>query len=468
MDKKRRDFVKGIGVVGTATIAGCTTDSGGDADSGSGETDSSSGETDSGSGEMDSGSGETITFGYGGGLTGKWDFLEDSMGPLLKMAVEEINDVGAPLGGTLEMSRRDTQVQVDRARQVMQQHINSDDVNFLMGYNSTVLVPLWEFIQSQEVPLVTPWMGSTFKDTRGGDQGTPEDLGDDEWVWRSIVSDSVSTAAGAIGARDRGVEDFAVINGTSAGERAWSNAFIASTKPVEQLNLVNRLEVEEGKSTYQSELSRLFEDDLDMWVLAIGLQDAQTVLREWEQGGYGVPVLLENALQQEQLLEQVRDAVGTPSAEMLMYSQFPDGPQKQKVNDMYSSYTDQDMIPWNYAGWDGLMTAMLAIERAGSAEPAAIQRNIGPVTRPGDDSVEVTSYEEGLEELRAGNEINYQGALSAFNYSENGNVFSAGTTYNVDVENATFEQDEEIAEEDIDEILTDPAYEEYLNSQQGS
>jgi hypothetical protein len=114
------------------------------------------------------------------------------------------------------------------------------------------------------------------------------------------------------------------------------------------------------------------------------------------------------------------------------------------------------------------MTAMLAIERAGSAEPAAIQRNIGPVTRPGEDSVEVTSYEEGLEELRAGNEINYQGALSAFNYSENGNVFSAGTTYNVDVKNATFKQDEEIAEEDIDEILTDPAYEEYLNSQQGS
>jgi ABC-type branched-subunit amino acid transport system substrate-binding protein len=446
MDKQRRNFVKSIGVVGTAAIAGC---------SGSSDSEQSG----------DSSGDQTITFGYGGGLTGKWDFLEDSMGPLLNMAVEEINDVGAPLGATLEMSRRDTQVQVNRARQVMQQHINQDNASFLMGYNSTVLVPLWDFIQSQDVPLVTPWMGSTYKDTRGGDQGTPEDLSDDEWVWRSIVSDSVSTAAGAIGARERGVEDFAVLNGTSAGERAWSNAYIASTKPVDQLNLVRRIEVEEGKSTYQSELSRLFQDDLDMWVLGIGLQDAQTILREWEQGGYDVPVLLENALQQEQLLEQVRSAVGVPSAEMLMYSQFPDGPQKQKVNDMYSSYTDQDMIPWNYAGWDGLMTAMLAIERAGSAEPAAIERNLGPVTRPGEDKVEVTSYEQGLEELRAGNEINYQGALSTFNYSNNGNVFSSGTTYTVDVENATFEQEEEIPESEINEILTDSAFQEFLNSQ---
>jgi ABC-type branched-subunit amino acid transport system substrate-binding protein len=405
-----------------------------------------------------------VTFGYGGSLTGKWDFLEDSMGPLLKMAIEEINDAGGPLGGTLEMSRRDTQVQVDRARQVMQQHINSDDVNFLMGYNSTVMVPLWDFVQQQEMPLITPWMGSTYKDTRGGDQGTPQDLSDDEWVWRSIVSDSVSTATAAIGMEQRGVENFGVFNGTSAGERAWSDALIASTKPVDQLNLATRIEVEEGKSTYQTELSRLFQEDLDMWVIAIGLQDAQTVLREWDQGGYGVDVMLENALQQEQLLEQLRESIGTPDAELLLYSQFPDGPQKEKVQEKYAAFTDQDMIPWNYAGWDGLMTAMLAIERAGSAEPDAIQRNLGPVTRPGEDKVEVTSYAEGKEELEAGNEINYQGALSDFNYTNDGNVASAGTTYDVSVEDATFTPDEKIAESRINDIITDPAFTEYLNN----
>jgi ABC-type branched-subunit amino acid transport system substrate-binding protein len=464
MQKNRRNFIKAVGVVGACTMAGCTTESESSGGSTSeGESTSEGGTT--GGTASSSGSGPTVTFGYGGSLTGKWDFLEDSMGPLLKMAIEEINDAGGPLGGTLEMSRRDTQVQVDRARQVMQQHINSDDVNFLMGYNSTVLVPLWDFIQEQERPLITPWMGSTFKDTRGGDQGTPEDLSDDEWVWRSIVSDSVSTASAAIGMRERGIENFGVLNGTSAGERAWSNAMIASTKPVDQLNMVTRIQVEEGKSSYQTELSRLFSEELDAWVLAIGLQDAQTILREWDQGGYGVPVLLENALQQEQLLEQLRSAIGTPQAELLLYSQFPDGPQKQKVRERYAAYTDQDMIPWNYAGWDGLMTAMLAIERAGSAEPDAIQRNLGPVTRPGEDKVEVTSFAEGKEELEAGNEINYQGALSAFNYTDNGNVASAGTAYDVSVEDATFTETEQISEDEINDIITDSAFAEYLESQ---
>lgn len=448
MDRQRRNFVKGIGAIAaTVGVAGCSSQS--DSSSSSESADSSD-------------SGPNVLMGYGGSLTGKWDFNEDSMGPLLQMTIETINEQGGPLGGTLEMSRRDTAVQVDQARQVMQQHINQDDADFLMGYNSSTLVPLWDFIQGQEMPLITPWMGSTFKDTRGGDNGTPDDMSDDEWVWRSVPGDGVSTAAAAIGMRDRGVENFGVLNGTSAGERAWSNALIASTKPVDQLNMQRRIEVEEGKSSYQSELSRLFQGDLDLWVIAIGIQDAQVVLREWDQGGYGVPVMLENILQQEKLLENLRSSIGTPDAELLMYSQLPSGPQKEKVREMYESYTDQDMIPWNYAAWDGIHAAMLAIERAGSASPEAIQQNIGPVTRPTEDSVEVTSFEEGKAELEAGNEINYQGATSKFNFTDKGNIATPGTTFDVSVEDATFTQDERIPEEDIAEIITDPAFAEYL------
>jgi len=229
MDSKRRDFMKVVGTVGSAAVAGCVSSEGG----GSPGTATESGESDSTSGE--------ILIGYGGGLTGKWDYLEDSMGPLLNMAIEEVNEAGGPLDRTLALSRRDTQVQVNRARQVLQQHINTDNANVLMGYNSTVLVPLWDFLQEQEVPLVTPWMGSTYKDSRGGDNGTPQDLSDDEWVWRSMVSDSISTATGALGAQQRGVEKFGVLNGTSAGERALSDAYIAATKPIDQMEMVARV-----------------------------------------------------------------------------------------------------------------------------------------------------------------------------------------------------------------------------------
>jgi len=105
MNRERRNFVKGIGAVAaTVGIAGCSSQS----DSGS-----------SSDSEGSSGSGPNVLMGYGGSLTGKWDFNEDSMGPLLNMTIEHINEQGGPLGGTLEMSRRDTAVQVDQARQVM-------------------------------------------------------------------------------------------------------------------------------------------------------------------------------------------------------------------------------------------------------------------------------------------------------------------------------------------------------------
>ena len=87
---------------------------------------------------------------------------------------------------------------------------------------------------------------------------------------------------------------------------------------------------------------------------------------------------------------------------------------------------------------------------------------VSPVTRPTEDSVEVTSFEEGKEELEAGNEINYQGATSNFNFTDKGNIATPGTTFEVSVEDATFTQDERISEEEIAEIITDPAFAEYL------
>jgi hypothetical protein len=82
-DEDRRDFFEGTAVaLAGVGVAGCT----GDGSGGSG--------SESGGSTSSSGSGPNVRMGYGGSLTGKWDFNEDSMGPLLKMTIEHINEQG--------------------------------------------------------------------------------------------------------------------------------------------------------------------------------------------------------------------------------------------------------------------------------------------------------------------------------------------------------------------------------------
>jgi branched-chain amino acid transport system substrate-binding protein len=82
---------------------------------------------------------------------------------------------------------------------------------------------------------------------------------------------------------------------------------------------------------------------------------------------------------------------------------------------------------WTYANWDATIVGALAMERAlqqnGEITRATIQQNIGPVAREG--GTTVTSFEEGKAELQNGNEINYNGAASAVEFDNYGNVSAA-------------------------------------------
>ena len=73
--------------------------------------------------------------------------------------------------------------------------------------------------------------------------------------------------------------------------------------------------------------------------------------------------------------------------------------------------------------YDLLIATALAIEKAGSTDPAHWAAAMHAVT--GDTGVEVHTYDEGIAALRAGNEINYEGVTGSMRYSKTGVV--AGT-----------------------------------------
>lgn len=419
----RRRFLKTVGATGLGAAAGCLGLGGG---------------------------GGAITLGQPAAQTGQWDFLQPGVSKATDVALQRINDEGGPLGRELELERQDTAVSPDQARTVVTQLTENQDAVALLGLFSSELEPLYEFLQDEETPIVTPWPGSNFLDARGGDGGTPEDLDDDGWIWRTVISDTVHTAGAALRALEDGHDTVGVINGTTSGARSWATGFIDAYE-ANGGTISEQIEVAQGESSYQSALDRLFDAEFSAFAVSLPLEDATTLLSDWSDGGYGRQPILSDPLSQNELAEQVGDALDGAWAA----SPGESGPNYDTFESAYESGEgDAEINAWTPPAWDATNVTALAIERAGEATPEAIQRNLGPVSRgPG---TEVGSFAEGKAALDDGDEIQYMGAATPVTFTDFGNV--VGSVVINEVGGGQFEQADTIPASDLQEFVPEGEY----------
>jgi branched-chain amino acid transport system substrate-binding protein len=79
--------------------------------------------------------------------------------------------------------------------------------------------------------------------------------------------------------------------------------------------------------------------------------------------------------------------------------------------------------------YDAIIVGALAIEAAGDAAPEAVAKYIKAVTNP--PGVKVYSYQEGINALREGKDIDFEGAASLVNFDDYGNVYPPVAMYMV-------------------------------------
>ncbi|WP_224448376.1 ABC transporter substrate-binding protein [Haloprofundus salilacus] len=423
----RRTFLKVTGASGLVATAGCI-----------------------GFGGNSSGGGsDTIVFGQPAALTGQWDFLQPGVSQATDVALQHINDAGGPLDRELELARRDTAVNPQEARSVVTQLIENDDAAAILGLFSSEINPLFDFLQEQATPIITPWPGSSFLDTRGGDKGTPENLDDDGWIWRTVIGDTVHTGGGARRALDQDHDTIGVINGNTEGARSWADGFISAYEEGGG-TVAEQVEVSLGQSNYQSALDRLFQSDFSAFAVSIPLEDAITLFSDWADGGYGRQPILSDPLAQDDLAEQVgSDLDGAWAASPGM-----GGPSYDTFLDAYEQGGDAEINGWTPPAWDAMQVTALAIERAGEATPEAIEQNLGPVSRDG--GTEVATFAEGKEALANDEEISYQGAATPVNFTNFGNVF--GPVVISVAQGGEFSEQATISAEEVRELVPEDEY----------
>lgn len=453
---KRRTVLSAIGSGGIVGVSGCVSFGSDEASSDDSSGDDSSGDNSGDDGSSDSSGddgGDTqdaIALGQPASLSGQWDFLQPGVSQATDAAVAHINEAGGPLDAELEVIRRDTAVDPQEARTVTSQLIENDGVSAIIGLYSSEINPLWDFLREFEVPIVTPWPGSTFLDTRGGDKGTPEDLSDDEWIWRTVVGDTVHTSGSAVYALENDLETLGVLNGTTEGERSYVEGFL-SVYEDNGGTVAERVEVDIEQSSYQSALSRLFDADFDAFLVSMPQESAITALNDWSDGGYGRQPILSDPLAQQTVV----DEVGSDIHGAWAGSPGQSGPNYDTFEEIYAEQDgDAEINAWTPPAWDATIVTALAIQRGGEATPEAIQRNIGPVSREG--GTEVSTFAEGKEALENGEEISYQGAATPVNFTQHGNVFGS-VSISIAGENG-FEVTNEVPADDIREFVAEGEY----------
>jgi branched-chain amino acid transport system substrate-binding protein len=418
----RRTFLKLTGGTGLAATAGCIGLGGDDG-------------------------GGPIVIGQPAALTGQWDFLQPGVSAATDAALTQINEADGPLDREVEIQRRDTGVNPNEARTVVTQLVENDDAVALLGLFSSEINPLFDFLQEQETPIVTPWPGSNFLDTRGGDKGTPDDLSDDGWIWRTVISDTVHTAGAALRALEQDHDTVGVINGDTEGARSWADGFINAYE-ANGGTVAERVEVSQGASSYQSSVDRLFGSDFSAFAVSLPLEDAITLMTDWADGEYGRQPILSDPLAQQDLVDQV----GEPLNGAWAASPGESGPNYSTFEEAYDS--DAEINAWTPPAWDATIVTALAIERAGEASAEAIEQNLGPVSRG--DGTEVATFQEGKEALNNDEEINFQGAATDVSFTNFGNV--VGSVVINEVQDGGFTQIDTISPEELQEFVPEGEY----------
>jgi len=437
---RRRRFLRLTGAVGTVGLAGCSsqdelqgnTDTDTDTDGGGGGGGGDDDGTDDGGGGGDS---EPLPVGVVIPFSGD---LSDFGGPMLnglRMAQEDINAAGGPLGREIELLDEDSATDSTQAVNAANKLVNTDGVQSIIGaVSSGVTISI---AKSVSIP------NDVLQITSASSSPTITTLEDDDLVWRTRTNDRFVAKVMARIIQDEGVSDAAVIYINNDFGKALADTFEASFEGT----TTAKVGYSSGQSSYQQVLSEAFSDDPGFIAFAGYPESGTTMLSQWNEGGYGGNWVLHTSL----LSEDVIDNVGADILENMygVRTKPPTGEATEAfTNDYEEAYPDAQLFsPYSWNSYDALVSYALAVQAAGSADPSAVKEQMRPVSNPPGESVSYGAFGDGKSAIESGTEIDYSGPSGSVDYDANGDVASDMVV--VQVVDGAFEDQRTIPADDL-------------------
>jgi len=424
---QRRRFMRLAGLAGVAGIAGCSQEQlqedGGDGgsdggDGGDGGSDGSDG-GDGGDGgdDMDGDDGDTeesepIQVGVALPFSGDLNDFGTPMMNGLRMAQADINAAGGPLGREVELLDEDTNTDSTQGVNAASKLVDTDGVPYLIGaVSSGVTISI---AQSVTIP------NGVLHNTPASSSPAISSLDDDDLVFRTRTNDRFVARVMARIIEDEGVDSAAVIYINNDFGLALADTFEQSFGGT----TTAKVAYESGESSYQSILSEAFADDPGYVAFAGYPESGTTILTQWSEGGYGGNWVLHTSL----LSEEVIDSVGAEVMNGMfgVRTEPPTGEATDSfVSDYESEYPDAQVFdPYSWNSYDSLMSWALAVEKAGTTDPAQVKGELRAVSNPPGEAVSYGEFDAGASMIGEGTDVDYSGPSGNVNYDDNGDVAS--------------------------------------------
>ena len=353
-------------------------------------------------------------------FTGSLSYFGEAHRKAAALAVDHINLAGDVLGmAPMTIVARDTQttpqVGVDAARAL----VNLDKVVAVVGALSsgvtiavanTVTIPggILQISAASTAPGITA-------------------LDDDDFLFRTTVDDAAQGVITARLALDLGFNTASALYINNAYGQGLAEQF-ETTFEAEGGTVLALVPHEDLQASYLSELSLATDGNPDVLVAISYPGQAEVYLREALEGDYISTFLFVDGTKSAEMNETVgwdnlEGTYGTaPGVEGVT-------PEREAFLEAYLSAFAVELPPEPYIDttYDAVVLIALAAEKAGTTtDSAAIRDALRDVANPPGEVVGpgVDGIKRALELIRAGEDINYEGAGGSHDFDENGDVFT--------------------------------------------
>ena len=360
------------------------------------------GDGDGGGGGGGGGLDEDLVVGALVTLTGEFGSWGEDHATNFEIAADDINASGVV---NVELVVDDESPTAEGAVRAATKMVEVDGVQAIVGPSSIAMVALEPVATRNEVPIISPAAGTVRLDTVGG-----------EWLFRTYPSDSAEGAAMATYAIDEGFERVSIL---ALNEESPQGIVKVFTERYEAAGgeIAARVDFDSGQPSYQAQVNEALRTDPDMLYLAAGEESGTTIIREIRQAGFEGTMGVNGDLTSPGFLKDVgadlmQGACGgqaTPDESTPMFEEYAAKYQEAANEETYVTMPN---------AYDALVVIALAAVAGDDVSGSTIQENLRDVAGP--PGVEVTSFEEGVEALQDGEDIDYTGPSGLIDFDETG------------------------------------------------
>jgi branched-chain amino acid transport system substrate-binding protein len=363
------------------------------------------------------------------------DFLVGALNPLtgvggpygpgmlaaIKIAAEEVNAAGGILGNKVVVISEDTQTDPEAAVRAAKKLIEVNKVPAILGtWSSGVTMAV--------VPLTTR-AGIIEMNTSGAPElskiGKETGL-----VFRTQASNTLFGVVFSMIAQKEGYKKAATMafnNPSGIGNtEEFAKNFTAAGG-----TLTGKVVYEPNQASYRSELEKVLATKPQVIVMGSYIKDTTVILKEWYQLNEPMKFIAPAWAVNPKLIETLGPEI---TEGVIAVDTVPNSASKTFAGfaERYKKAVGEDVSKNPYAPmvYDQMIVLALAAEAAKSTDPKAIAAKVRDVSGPPGEMV--FSHAEGQAALKAGKNIDFDGASSAIDFDENGDVRPTFGVYRVE------------------------------------